>query len=492
MAAEAAPAPPAVATGRAIAPGARTRLLLEGAIVPTLLRLAPANVAINVLSIAVNTSVDAYFVGRLEPSALGGLALAFPLVMLMQQMANAGMGGAVASAVARALGAGRAHDANALAIHALGVAAAMATLFTVGFHLAGPAIYEAMGGTGVSVQAALAYSEVVFSGAAAYWVLSTLTSIVRGTGRLGFLAFVFVGAEALHVALAPALIAGWGWLPRLGVAGAAAATVISFSVASAVLVAYLRSRGSLVRLSPTGVRPRRALLTAILAVGGPASVNVVLNNLALLLLTGFVARFGAPALAGYGLAVRLEYVQIPLVFGLGAGVLTMVGTNVGAQQTRRAERIAWTAAGLTAAITGGLGLLAAVFPVLWMGVFTRDAAIGAAGASYLRIVGPVHALLGFGLGLQWAALGAGRPLWPFLAGVSRFVCATGGSWIALRWIDGDAAWVFAASATALVLFGAINVYGTLKTFAVGAEPRRRPAQSSASSRRCMVSSSRPK
>ena len=472
--AEAMPDLPEVAPARPAAPRTRTQFLLEGAIVPTLLRLAPANVAINVLSIAVNTSVDAYFVGRLDPAALGGLALAFPLVMLMQQMANAGMGGAVASAVARALGAGRARDANALAIHALAVAAAMAALFTVGFHLAGAAIYRAMGGTGVALTAALAYSDVVFSGAAAYWVLSTLTSIVRGTGRLGFLALVFVAAEALHVALAPALIAGWGPLPRLGVAGAAAATVVSFAVASAVLLAYLRSQTGLVRLTLSGVRLRRDLLTAILAVGGPASVNVVLNNLALLVLTGFVARFGAPALAGYGLAVRIEYVQMPLVFGLGAGVLTMVGTNVGARQPRRAARIAWTAAGLTAAITGGLGLLAALFPVLWMGVFTRDATIVAAGAAYLRIVGPLHAFLGLGLGLQWAALGAGRPMWPFLAGVSRFACAAGGSWIAVGWIGGDAAGVFAAVALALVLFGAINVYGALDTFATGAGVRRRP------------------
>lgn len=472
--AEAAPAIPAVAAGRAIVTGTRTRLLLDGAIVPTLLRLAPANVAINVLSIAVNTSVDAYFVGRLDPSALGGLALAFPLVMLMQQMANSGMGGAVAAAVARALGAGRAQDANALAIHALAVAAAMATLFTVGFHLAGAAIYRAMGGAGVSLTAALAYSDVVFSGAVAYWLLSTLTSIVRGTGRLGFLALVFVAAEALHVALAPALIAGWGPLPRLGVAGAAAATVISFSVASAILVAHLRSRATLVRLSPSGVRPRWALASDILAVGGPASVGVVLNNLGLVVLTGFVARFGPAALAGYGLAVRLEYVQIPLMFGLGAGVLTMVGTNVGARQTKRAERIAWTAAALMAALTGGLGLIAALFPALWMGVFTRDAAVRAAGGAYLRIVGPLHALLGLGLGLQWAALGAGRPLWPFLAGVSRFVCATGGSWIALRWMGGDATGIFATIALGLVVFGAINVYGTLDAFAAGAPARRPP------------------
>lgn len=446
--------PPAVRP--APGPTGRTRLLLEGAVVSTMLRLAPANVVINILSIAVNTTVDAYFVGRLDAPALGGLALAFPLVMLMQQMANGGMGGAVASAVARALGAGRRDEANALAIHALAGAAAMAAVFTAGFHLAGAAIYRAMGGGGGPLQAALAYSGVVFSGAAAYWLLSTLTSVVRGTGRLGFLALVFVGAEALHVGLAPALISGWGPVPGLGIAGAAAATVASFGVASLVLVGYLRSRASVLRLSLRGVRLQPALFRDILRVGAPASVNTVLNNAGLLLLTGFVARFGAPVLAGYGLAVRLEYVQMPLVFGLGACVITLVGTNVGAGQSRRAERIAWTAAGLTAALTGALGAVAALFPWLWMGLFTEDPTVLAAGASYLRIVGPVHAFLGLGLALHFAAQGAARPLWPFLAGVSRFLLATVGSWIALHGLGGGAPAMFAVVATALVVYGTMN------------------------------------
>jgi len=72
----------------------------------------------------------------------------------------------------------------------------------------------------------------------------------------------------------------------------------------------------------------------------------VLNNLALATLTGFVAALGAAHLAGFGAAVRLEYLLYPLAFGLGAGVIAMVGTNIGAGNVRRAERIAWTGAAL--------------------------------------------------------------------------------------------------------------------------------------------------
>lgn len=89
-------------------PGARVeraRLMLEGAIVPTLLRLAAPNV-LNLLALSVIVTADAYFIGSLGPAALAGVTLVFPLKMLMQHMAASGMGGAVTSAIARALGAG--------------------------------------------------------------------------------------------------------------------------------------------------------------------------------------------------------------------------------------------------------------------------------------------------------------------------------------------------------------------------------------------------
>src|ERR1041384_982829 len=95
----------------------RTKMLLDGPILSTLLRLAAPNVIVNMVLIAVTASVDAHFVGRLGASALAGLSLVFPLLMLMQQMANSSMGGAVASAIARAIGSGRQEDAAALAVH---------------------------------------------------------------------------------------------------------------------------------------------------------------------------------------------------------------------------------------------------------------------------------------------------------------------------------------------------------------------------------------
>src|SRR3954465_10634711 len=151
------PTAAAPTTSGQTAGAARRRLLLEGPIVSTLLRLAVPNVVVNVVLIAVTVSIDAHFVAQLDPSALAGLSLVFPLLMLMQQVANSSMGGAVASAVARAIGSGRHEDASALVVHALVIACVMAAMFAAVILVAGPTLYAIMGGSGSALAAAIEY-----------------------------------------------------------------------------------------------------------------------------------------------------------------------------------------------------------------------------------------------------------------------------------------------------------------------------------------------
>jgi Na+-driven multidrug efflux pump len=153
------------------------------------------------------------------------------------------------------------------------------------------------------------------------------------------------------------------------------------------------------------------------------------------------------------MGARLEYLQIPLVFGLGSALVTLVGTNAGAKQYRRAEHIAWVGAGLAAGITGTLGLTAALFPQGWIGLFSTDPEILAVGSTYLRIVGPTYGFFGLGLALYFASQGAGRLAWPLAAGFARLLIAAVGGWLASRWLGGGLAGVFAAMALALVVFG---------------------------------------
>jgi putative MATE family efflux protein len=434
---------------------ARTRLLLEGPIVSTLLRLAAPNVVVNVVLIAVTATVDAHFVGRLGPSALAGLVLVFPVLMLMQQMANSSMGGAVASAIARAIGSGRRDDASALVIHGLVIAAGVAALFTSVVVFGGPTIYRVMGGRGEALAAAVEYSNVIFGGAIVYWMLSTLTSIVRGTGQPAVLALVYVAAEILHIALVPTLVFGLGPIPALGITGAGVATVASFAASSIVLAWYVASGRTAVALSFRRVRLEWRLFREILRVGAPMSLQPIINNVTLALLTGFVGTLGATALAGFGAAVRLEYTLIPLTFGLGAAVQAMAGTSIGAGQIGRAARIAWTAAGLAAAVTGSIGVLAVTWPGAWVAVFNTDRAVSIVAASYLCVVGVTYPLLGLGMTLSSAFQTAGRPFWPLIAITSRALVVGAGGWIVVHATTTGLVGIAVVAALGLVVLGSM-------------------------------------
>src|SRR2546426_8279791 len=207
-------APPAAAAGGL---SGRTRVLLEAPIAGTLLRLAAPNVVVIAVQAVINV-LEAVFIGWLGRDALAGVALVFPLIMLMQTMSAGGMGGGVASAIARALGGGRKRDADALVVHALVIALGFGGAFTLGMLWGGPSLYRAMGGTDGALAAALAYSNVVFAGAGAFWLFNTLGSVLRGAGNMRLPAVVVVGGGPLLVVLSPALIWGWGPLPRLGIA----------------------------------------------------------------------------------------------------------------------------------------------------------------------------------------------------------------------------------------------------------------------------------
>ena len=429
-------------------------MLLEAPIASTLVRLATPNVLVMLAQASVGL-METYFVARLGTDALAGVALVFPVLMLMQMMSAGAMGGGISSAIARALGAGRRDDADALVVHALVIAVGFGLLFMLAVLGGGRWLYSAMGGSGASLTAALTYSTVVFSGAILIWVFNSLANVIRGTGNMAVPAVITsVGAAAL-IPLSPCLIFGWGPFPRLGVAGGAVAVIAYYVVGSIALVAYLRAGRSVVRLSFADVRFRWPLFRDILRVGAVAALITVQTNLTIAIATGFVGRFGPAAIAGYGTGSRLEYLLVPLVFGLGGPLVAMVGTNIGAGQRDRALRAAWIGAGIAAGLTEIIGLCAAAVPHAWLSLFDTDPAMLDAGSRYLRAVGPFYGLFGLGLALTFASQGAGRLLWPLLANMTRLLIAAGGGWLALRW-SGDVSYVFVALSAALAAFGLMN------------------------------------
>jgi putative MATE family efflux protein len=315
-------------------PAARTKLLLEGPVLPTLLRLAAPNV-LNLLAFVGVITFDGFFLGRIGTDALAGASLAFPWVMLILQTTNSGMGAGVSSAVARALGAGRRERADDLVFHAFLLAIALAAVFSTAMLLASPVIFRWMGGRDEMLADALSYANVAFGGAVGICVLNLLGNAVRGTGNMSLHAAVLVACVVVHIAISPALIFGWGPIPALGPAGAGWGLVIPFAEGSLVMLWYLRSPRSIVRLRFRGAVPRWELFADILKVGVPGLVNTAITNLSVVLLTGIAGQFGPEAAIGYAMGARLEYIMQPVAFGFGTAIVAMVGTNWGAGQHRR-------------------------------------------------------------------------------------------------------------------------------------------------------------
>jgi putative MATE family efflux protein len=432
----------------------RTKALIEGPIAATLIRLAAPNMLVMLAQTSVGL-VETYFVGKLGTDALAGVALVFPLLMLMQMMSAGAMGGGISSAIARALGGGRRADANALALHALVIALGFGLTFTVTLLAGGRWLYGAMGGSGASLDAALTYSGVVFSGAILVWLFNSLSNVIRGSGNMAVPALVTIIGVVVLVPLSPCLIFGLGPLPRLGVAGGAVAVLIYYAAGCIALIAYLRSRKSVVRLGFAGITFRWPLFYDILRVGLVAALVTVQTNLTIAIATGFVGVFGPAAIAGYGTGSRLEYLLIPLVFGLGGPLVAMVGTNIGAKRQDRALRVAWIGAAIAAGICELIGICAALFPHAWLSLFGSDPAMLDSGTRYLQVVGPVYGLFGLGMALYFASQGAGRLLWPLLANFARLIIAAAGGFVALR-LTGNLTDVFIALAAALATFGLIN------------------------------------
>jgi putative MATE family efflux protein len=431
---------------------ARTRLLLEGRIVPTLLRMAWPNILV-MLAQAATGLIETWFVSRLGTDALAGMALVFPGFMMMQMLSAGAVGGGISSAIARALGSGRKEDADALIMHSIIINVALGLLFSALFLAFGRQLYGAMGGEGASLQAALDYSNVVFAGAALVWLLNALASVLRGTGNMLVPSVAICAGVVLLIPLSPLLIFGLGPVPAMGIAGGGIAVLLTTALTTAAMAWYIWSGRSVVR--PVLPKLRKVLFVDILRVGAIGSINTLMTTLVFALATALVGAAGGPnAVAGYGTGARLEYLLIPLAFGLGAPLVALVGTNIGAGQPARALRIALIGGAIAFGLTEAIGLVVAIWPHAWLSLFGTDPRMLETGASYLRIVGPAYGFFGLGLCHYFASQGAGRLLWPLVGSFIRLIVGIGGGWLVLR-LTGSVDWLFAALTLALVLYGVI-------------------------------------
>ena len=396
---------------------------------------------ISILFLTAVVVAETIYIGRLGTEALAAMALVFPMIMLTQQMSSGAMGGGVSSAIARAIGAGDEDRARALAAHAILIGAGGGLLFTALLLPLGPAIYRLLGGQGEVLAQALLYSNTLFTGVIAVWLLNTLASIVRGTGNMKMPSIISIGVGVSQAFLGGCLALGIGRWPKLGIAGVALAQVLAYSGGALLLFWYLRSGRARMRIGMSGIKLNREMFVDILKVGAIACLSSLQSVLTILITAGLVARYGTTALAGYGIGVRLEFLLIPIAFGFGTACVPMVGMAIGAGNPARARRVAWTGATLSACLIAIIGIGAVLAPDLWARIFTGNVEVRAAAAEFLRWAGLGFPFFGFGLCLYFASQGSGKVLSVVAASAVRLLVVAIGGWLVVR--NGAPFWVLA-------------------------------------------------
>jgi len=434
----------------------QARRLLEGPVLATLLRMAAPTAALMLLQSVVAASAAA-FVGRLGSDALAGISLSFPLVMLMTTMSAGAYGGGAASSVARALGAGRSDDAAQITGTVLGMSAILGLVSTAVMMLFGRTFYATLGASGPALEAATRYSDVLFLAAVPFWLFNAAASVLRGGGNAAYPAAVGAAGGVVTLAVYPLVIFGAGSVPGLGIAGAAW-VVVAYDVAMAVvLLRAVWAPGSPTRPGRAALVPRWRYAKEVLRVSVPSAVSTLLTNLTFIILTALVAPFGAEAIAGYGVGGRLEYLLMPLVFGVGSALVPLVAASDGAGNIDRVRGLTRAGAALGAGACGLVGSTVALFPGTWMRLFTSDPAVARFGGAYLVRVGPAYAFLGLGLALYFAAQGRGRTVLPLLATLTRLLVAGALGTLGLGVLGWGIDTLFTLMACGLVAYGLVMV-----------------------------------
>jgi putative MATE family efflux protein len=425
--------------------------LLTSPILPTLLKLAIPN-TVAMFGAALVAVAETSYIGRLGTVPLAAIALVFPFTMLTQMMSAGAMGGGVSSAISRALGAGNRDRAAVLALHAAMIGVCGGIFFTAIMLLFGRQFFSALGGRGSVLDEASSYSNVLFSGAIAIWLVNTLASVVRGTGDMRIPSVTLIGVAAIQILVGGTLGLGLFGVPQLGMPGVAAGQLVAFTLGAAFLIWHLVSGRSRLTLNFSAFTFQRGMFVDILKVGAVSCLSPLQTVITILIFTKIIAGFGTETLAGYGMGSRLEFLLVPIAFAFGIASVPMVGMAIGAGLVMRARQVAWTAGAASALTVGLVGVVVALKPSLWVSLFTSDPAVSAAAYSYFAWAGPAFGFFGLGICLYFASQGAAKVWGPVLAGTGRLlIVGIGGWWLAS---SGAPAWtLFALVGAAMVVFG---------------------------------------
>jgi putative MATE family efflux protein len=430
----------------------RRAAMLSGPIWPVLARMAaPGIVAMLITSLM--SIVETWFLGQIGTVALAAVALVFPVFMLTNMLSAGSVGGVISGATANASGAG--DDVQTAMILRAGflMAGVCGVGMAVLFWLAGPAFYALLGGEGAVLDGAVRYSAILMLAVPLIWQFNMLAGVIRGAGDMGTPAMLQALVTASHAGFCQLYIVEL----ELGVGGAGWAILSAYACGSAALVWLFAADRAPVPLR-RGPVPR-TLLTPLIRLSTMAGFQAVLTIVTVMLITGLVGQLGPVWLAGYGIGARLEFLMIPIIFGIGAALIAMVGANRGAGQRDRAAGIAWRGTLLASGIVGGIGLLSAAFPTAWASLYSDDPEVIAACAVYMTRVGPFYAFFALGLALYFASQAMQTLGVPVFGSLLRFAIIAGGGLVLSAFGMANPESVFLLVAAGMTAYGVVVAGG---------------------------------
>ncbi|WP_121820228.1 MATE family efflux transporter [Halostella salina] len=382
--------------------------LTEGSIARPLFYLSLPIVVTNLLQTAYNL-VDTIWLGRYSTDALAAISVAFPVVFFLISL---GLGISIAGSILVAQNVGADDEAQAEFAASQTVTFAVVAsviLGGVGYFVVED-ILRLLGTDAGVLPGATAYLQIISLGMVFMFAFFVFMSLMRGYGDTITPMVVMFVTVVVNMVLDPFLIFGWGPFPRLGIEGAAYATVFSRALATVIGmgIMFRGNRGVQIRLGQ--MKPDLGYLRKLLRVGVPASVEGTGNAIAVNLMLVIVNTFPTVVVAAYGVGVRMFSVIFLPAIAVGRGVETMAGQNIGAGEEDRAATASHFAARAMFFVLAGAGVL------VWLGagnivaVFSDDPQVVEVGRLFLRYVAPTFGFTGIFHAYKGAFRGAGQTL----------------------------------------------------------------------------------
>ncbi|MGA2103491.1 MAG: MATE family efflux transporter [Candidatus Sulfotelmatobacter sp.] len=363
--------------------------------------------------------VDVLWVGRLGANAVATVGLTESLLSLVFAV-GMGLSLSTTAMVARRIGEKDPEGAAVAAVQAIVLGLVISLAIGLPCFLFAPNLLQLMGATPEIVSVGSGYTRICLGGSFAVLLLFLNNAIFRGAGDAAIAMRLLWVSNIINLILDPCLIFGLGPFPRLGVTGAALATFIGRSIGVLYQFYRLWKGTERIRILARQVRVRIDVLWRLVRVSLTGILQFAIAHTSWIGLVRIVSMFGAAALAGYTIAIRIVIFAILPSWGLSNAAATLVGQNLGAGKPDRAEKAVWRTGFYNMIFLGAVGLVFILFAEPVVRLFIRDNSVVPLGAACLRIISCGNIGYAYGMVMLQAFNGAGDTVTPTIVNFFGF------------------------------------------------------------------------